>query len=388
MSCRNRLLPTVSIALGLAFLALSVVEAATQDAKKTESKFDSTAVAQFIDREVQQKLVTEKIKPSAVADDAEFLRRVYLDITGVVPPTDKARTFLDSKEPNKRAKLIDELLGSANYGKHQADTWQGLLLPKSSDNRRMSTEPLTEWLEKEFNQNTPWNKLVNDLLTSTGTQDKNGAVTFFIANPTADKMTDEVCKLFLGVQLQCAQCHNHPFTGWKQTEYWAMAAFFTKVSMNGNVKNAAKKGITLEISESGGRGKGKQKLPESAKIVPAKFLQGEQPKISDGSPARPVLTQWLTSGQNPFFAKAMVNRTWAQFFGRGLVNPIDDMHDGNPASHPALLQKLADEFVADNFDVKNLIGPSAIARPISGPANRPMAIRAIRPSTATNRSSR
>jgi hypothetical protein len=192
------------------------------------------------------------------------------------------------------------------------------------------------------------------LLTASGEQDENGAVTFFLANQTVDKMTDVASTLFLGVQLQCAQCHNHPFTKWKQEEYWGMAMFFSKVRAD-NVRAAAKKNNTPGVSESNApRGRNRQ-LPESAKVVPPKFLLGEQPKLNDKDPYRPVLARWLTAPENPFFAKAMVNRLWHQLFGRGFVNAVDDMHEGNKPSHPELLSELSQQFIAGGFDVKQII---------------------------------
>jgi hypothetical protein len=190
------------------------------------------------------------------------------------------------------------------------------------------------------------------LLTATGTQDESPAVTYFLANPTVDKQTDSVARLFLGVQLQCAQCHNHPFTKWKQDEYWAMAAFFMKVRPD-RVNKAAKNGDSPGITEDG---KGRPpRLPEAARTVPAKFFQGEEPKLDRNAPYRPVLADWVASPKNKFFARAMVNRTWAQLFGRGFVHPVDDMREDNVPSHPELLQELADAFTASGFDVKFLV---------------------------------
>jgi hypothetical protein len=315
-------------------------------------KPDTQALARTIDQAVNQKIAAEKTTPAARADDAEFLRRAYLDITGVIPTADRAAAFLDSPDLQKRAKLIDELLASPQYGRHMADIWQRFMLPRESSNRRLQGAPLVKWLEESFNANKPWHQMVRELLTATGAQNENGAVTYFLANPSADKITDSVSKLFLGVQLQCAQCHNHPFTKWKQDEYWAMAAFFMKVRPD-NVNRAARQGNSPGISESG-RGRA-ARLPESARTVPARFLGGEQPKLNTSEPYRPVLAEWITSAKNPYFARAIVNRTWGQFFGRGFVNPIDDMHEGNAPSHPELLQKLADGFVADGFDLKHLI---------------------------------
>jgi hypothetical protein len=291
--------------------------------------------------------------PSPVAGDAEFLRRVYLDITGVIPPADKVSAFLDSQDPNKRAQVIDELLASPLYGRHMADVWEGLLVPRTSDVRKVAVQPLVVWLETSFNQNKPWNQFVTELLTASGSSEENGAVTFFVTNPTPDKLTDLTSKLFLGVQLQCAQCHNHPFTHWKQTEYWGMAAFFSKVKMDGNAKQAAKTGRAVGVNE---QGKGKPaKLPESAKVVPAKFFQGEEPKLKPSEPYRPALAHWITSPDNPFFARAMVNRMWYQLFGRGFVQPVDDMHEANVPTHPELLKELSAQFAANDFDTKFLI---------------------------------
>lgn len=324
-------------------------------AEKTENRAIAVRdLAGIIDRGIADRLKSENVPASALADDAEFLRRASLDITGIIPTADRAVAFLDSKDPNKRALLIDELLASQKFGRHMADVWQGMLVPLNSDNRRLDPNPMGNWLAERFNRNQPWDKLVYDLITATGSQEDNGAVTFFVGNPTADKMTDSVTRLFLGIQLQCAQCHNHPFTSWKQTEYWGIAAFFMKVAPD-RAQQAAKKGISPGVSESA-RGLGKKnKLPESAKFVPARFLTGETPKMPAGEPYRPVLAKWLTSAGNPFFAKAMVNRLWGQLFGKGFVNAVDNMHDDNPASHPEVLQALTEQFKESGFDVKYLI---------------------------------
>jgi len=320
------------------------------------TKLDAAALAQIIDQEVSRRLASEDIKASPLADDAEFLRRVYLDLVGIIPPVEKVSAFLDSKDANKRGKLVEELLTDPRYGKWLAENWVVAMVPRDSNNRLLQRAPLQEWLTKHFNANTAWDKLVYDVLTASGEQDKNGAITYFVGNNTVDKITDSVTKLFMGVQLQCAQCHNHPFTSWKQDEYWGMAQFFMKVRLSANPQQAAKKGIPLAITEEP-KGKAKKKgLPESAKFVPARFLQAaENTRLVPSEPARPVLAKWMTSPKNPFFARAMVNRTWAHLFGRGLVNPVDDMHDGNPATHPELLAALTEQFTRNNFDLKYLI---------------------------------
>jgi hypothetical protein len=349
--------------LFLTLLSVQPGPVAGKDAKATAPKVaaqknhnpNSSALSARIDQLIEERLKDEKVPASPLAGDAEFLRRVSLDLTGVIPTAERAAAFLDSREPDKRVRLVDELLASPRFGRHLADIWQELLLMRNSDNKRLSTAPFIKWLEDNFNANKPWDRFVHELLTASGTQDKNGAVTYFLTNNNVDKITDNVARNLLGVQLQCAQCHNHPFTAWKQTEYWSMAAFFMKVRLD-NVKQAAKTGASAGVTETATTPKRPKKnaLPESAKFVPARFLQGEEPRMRPTQPYRPVLADWLTSPKNPFFARAAVNRAWAQLFGRGLVNPVDDMHDGNAPSHPQLLKELTDGFIASGFDLKGL----------------------------------
>ncbi len=368
MDRRHAAMRFTSLPLSISVLALAIglsaadTKAPAQARPKTtpiasslpaNAKLNSRALARHIDEAIDPRIRAEQVALSPRCDDAEFLRRVYLDITGHIPSVEKAVAFLDSREANKRTKLIEELLAGSEYGKHQADIWQSLLLPRTSDNRFMQFDKMTTWLEENFNANKPWDQMTRAIVTAEGDMDKNGAVLYYLANGTPDKVTDNASRMFLGVQLQCTQCHNHPFTNWKQDEYWGMAAFFTKVRLEGNPRQVARQGGTVRVNEGG---KGRQvRLPISAKRVPPKFFQGEQPKLSAGDAYRPVLAEWMTSPKNPYFSKAMVNRTWAQFFGRGIVNPVDDMHDGNQPSHPQLLADLSSQFASNGFDVKYLI---------------------------------
>lgn len=321
----------------------------------TGKKLDQTALTKIIDEEINARLQSEGVKSSAQADDAEFLRRLSLDLISVIPTSQEVVEFLDSKDPAKRAKIIDKMLNDPRFGKFQAEIWAGNLLPRESNNRALNRDPLLDWLSAHFNKNTPLNEIVFELLTAKGTQEENGAVTYYIANPTVDKMTDTATRHFLGVQLQCAQCHNHPFTDWKQAEYWGMAQFFMKVRLSANPQQAAKKGISPGVMETAQPFAKKNGLPESAMKVKAKFLGAEEPGLAATEPYRPVLAQWMCSPQNPYFAKAMVNRYWGHLFGRGLVNPIDDMHENNLPTHPELLSALTEQFKSNNFDLKFLI---------------------------------
>lgn len=317
------------------------------------SKLSASELTRRVDDALDVYLQGEKVQPAPRSDDAEFIRRIYLDLTGHIPPAEKVIAFLDDRRTDKRARLIDALLDDADYGKHQAEVWQALFTTRNSDNRRINFEPLRTWLEERFNKNQPWDALVRDLLTASGKQDENGAVTYFLANLGPDKATDNVTKVLLGVQLQCAQCHNHPFTGWKQTEYWGMAAFFMKVQPLGFRPGMMMNGEGPGIRD--GNFVPRRLLPESAKMLPAKFLGGDEAKVQAGDSPRPALAAWLTAADNPYFSRALVNRTWANLFGRGLVNPVDDMHDANPASHPQLLADLANQFTASDFDLKHLV---------------------------------
>lgn len=320
-------------------------------------KVDAAELTKLIDQEINKRIAAEKGKTSGQCDDAEFIRRVYIDLVGVIPPASKVTEFLASKDASKRSKLIDELLADPRFGTSLAESWAIHLIPRESNNRALQQKPLEGWLAEHFNKNTPLDKLVYEIITATGEVDKNPAGIYFVANPTVDKITDNATRMFLGVQLQCAQCHNHPFTDWKQTEYWAMAAFFIKTRVNGTPQQAAKKGVTLAVSENPNMKIGKKGggLPESYKNVPAKFLQGEQPTLEAQGPARPTLGKWMTSADNKFFARAMVNRFWFQLMGRGIVNPVDDMHDDNAPTHPELLATLTEQFKLNNFDIKYLV---------------------------------
>jgi hypothetical protein len=331
------------------FLAFSSAAAPLQAAG---GRMTAEQLARHIDRLIQQKIKAEKATLSPRATDGEFLRRVYLDLTGRIPPAARTVEFLDSKSSDKRAKLIDELLGSPEFGRRLADVWQALLLPRSAGNRRVIQyyPNVEKWLQEQFNRNAGWDTIATQLVTAVGPVNKPGPAPYYLANDSADKVTDNVSKVLLGLQLQCAQCHNHPFAEWKQNDYWHMAAFFTRVGPNGNVKKGAKKGAAITIGE----GMGKRKKTSTGKVLPPRVLGGEPIAVKPNQSVRPVLAKWLTSPKNPYFARAMVNRTWGQLFGRGLINPVDDMRESNECSHPELLADLAGQFADHEFDVKYL----------------------------------
>ncbi|MCE9565439.1 MAG: DUF1549 and DUF1553 domain-containing protein [Planctomycetes bacterium] len=338
-----------SVGIALCFLAVGPTPSPVSAAEKP----NPVALTKLIDDAVQKRLDTAKIPVSPAASDSEFLRRVYLDIAGVIPPGERVTNFLDSTDTDKRAKLIDELLASPEYARRMTDIWKALLIPNTAASARQKHEPMTQWLNASFTTNKRLDALAREVLTAGGLQDENGAVTFFLTHESLDEITDRVSRVFLGVQIQCAQCHKHPFGNWTQAEYWGMAAFFSKVKSvyvkTGDVQRYGSK------EDAASKSKPLLMVPPSMKPTPPTFLRGERPNLPADGPSLPILAEWIASPKNPYFARASVNRVWHQFFGRGLVNPVDDMTEDNAASHPELLTALAREFAASEFDLKQMI---------------------------------
>src|SRR5438067_3583310 len=332
-------------------------------------------VAAAIDRAIDRRLTEAKVPASPPADDAEFLRRVFLDVAGHIPTAGQAAAFLDDPDPHKREKLIEALLGSPDFGRHLADLWRPLIAPRDPSNTKPQTDRFSPWLAEQLNRGRGWDAIAADLLGTTGEVNANPQTAFLMANsdnfqPKANLVAAAAARVFLGVQLQCAECHDHPFAPWRQDDFWGVAAFF------GKARNSGVKGRPFAVTEdpdtnllsvaNGGverpevRPGGAIVIPSTGgnkgagRVVPAKLLGGEPLTLDDAGPFRPRFVAWATARENPYFARAFVNRTWGQLFGRGLVNPVDNLHEDNPPSHPAVLDLLAEEFAASEFDVKHL----------------------------------
>jgi hypothetical protein len=336
-----------------ALAALAVVAAAGRGSPAGEP--DVAELAARIDRHIEARLDAEGVKPAGPADDAEFLRRAYLDLHGVIPTAEQAARFLADTDPNRRARLTDALLADPRYGEYLADVWQGYLVSPLADDQRARADRFRPWLAGRFNTRS-WDRITTDLLTATGKMDENPAVIYLIEGRlprTVPDLTDLASRYFLGVRLNCAQCHDHPFGAWKQQDYWGVAAFFTQVQTPGKPKQVYQVGvkddpaITLASLKEGG-------APDGFLARPPTFLGGEELRAGPGTTSRAALAAWATAPQNPYFARAAVNRTWWRLFGRGLVNPVDDMHAANPPSHPDLLDLLARRFVESGYDLKFL----------------------------------
>lgn len=348
----------------LSLLTLTALNARVCSDEKPDpqalAKLDAAALAQAIDQHVQRRLDEAKIQASPQADDAEFLRRVYLDIHGLIPPADKVVAFLDSGDPDKRARVIDELLASPRYAHYQADIWTSILYRILLERRYSPPKELfTQWLEEAFNKNMSWDRQVRELITGSGATGRNGAVAYLVHSKgvrSIEEVTNLTARVFLGrADIKCAQCHSHPFTSLKRDEYWGMAAFFSQLEV---VRDSTYKGLqngNLGVQDRVGPPRKEVDMPDGFRAVPPRFLEGEQPALDPSIPYRKVLAEWLTSPKNPIFARAKVNRTWAHFFGTGLVNPIDEMNELNAPSHPELFALLAEQFANNGFDQKYLI---------------------------------
>jgi len=323
-------------------------------------------VARIIDQEINSKLVAAKIPASSRATDAEFLRRTYLDITGKPPTVATTKAFLADSDSERRGKLVDKLLASPEYGQHFAERWLNVFRQMAVIEREWEPEPFLGWLGARFNAGKGWDSTVRDMIAVSGSFAENPQAAYYYYNADMQGkfepkiMVGNLSQVFLGVQLQCAECHNHPFSDYKQKDFWGLAAFFSITSTPNNPpdtrgvrdrlpKQAPKPGTQVIVTIPQGEAR------NAGTKVRAKFLKGEEPELDAGASFRPALANWLTSKENRLFARASVNRLWAQLFGRGFVNPLNDFGDHNAPSHPELLESLTDEFIVSGFDYKHLI---------------------------------
>jgi hypothetical protein len=325
---------------------------------------DPAALADKINRFLEKSWAANQIKPAAPADDAEWLRRVYLDLAGRIPSVREVQDFLKSKDPDKRRKEIQKLLGSSRYPMHFTNVWRATMLPEAANNNPFVNQGggFTGWLYARFSENAPYDKMARELLTATQPNQPQqrgfpvdvygvpnsgpSPIGFYQAKQfMPENLAETTARLLLGVRLGCAQCHNHPFASWKQDQFWEYAAFFSGMQPR-NPRGEAP--VTPR----------ELKIPGTDKVVKAKFLDGKLPKWDDakGGDPRLALADWVTSPDNPFFARATVNRVWGIFFGVGLIDPIDEMVGDNVNVYqPELLDEIAKDFAAHNFDLKYLI---------------------------------
>ncbi len=314
-------------------------------------------VFNFVDRHVAAKLKSLHIAPSALAGDTEFLRRASLDITGVIPSVDEARRFLADPSPDKRARLVDELLTRPEYADYWAVYWGDHL----SNTRQLlyNKGPYTfsRWLYQAFRKNLPYDQMVRQLLVSSGNMYDAPATSFYPVMRKELDMASMTSQIFMGVSIECARCHNHPLEKWTQDDYNGMAAVFTQVRYK-NGTGPRNNERTLYVDFARQFQHPDTKKPYEAKALGGPILTGEGDMVD----RRELFTDWLTAPNNPYFARAIVNRMWRQFMGRGFVEPVDDFRVTNPPTNLPLLDELARDLIDHKFDLHHLIRRIAASR--------------------------
>ena len=304
-------------------------------------------VNNYIDDAVDQKLMQLKYLPSDLCTDEEFIRRVYLDVIGILPTLEEVTAFAGDQDPNKRDKAVDQLLDRPEYSKFWALKWGDLLRLTSGQVTNEGVYKYYRWVERSFRENRPYDQFATELLTATGSTFSNPAANFYRTSKDMNDCVETISQVFLGARLQCAKCHNHPFERWTQDNYYGMAAFFNRVQRK-NTKRANEMFIFVsqsgEVTQPRTQQQMKPWVPGQGDI--------ENPNEFD---RRLDFAKWLTEPDNPFFAKIEVNRIWSQVFGRGIVEPADDFRDTNPPSNALLLDQLAQDFVDNGYDRKKIL---------------------------------
>lgn len=303
----------------------------------------------FIDEQVFGKLTALGLPPSGIADDATFLRRVTIDLAGRLPTIGESEAFLADQSADKRAQAIDRLLDSTDYAEYFAMKWGAILRNKRrQDFEKSSTFTFYDWIRQSLHENKPYDQFVRELITASGEPAQNPPVAWYREVKEQSAQVEDTAQLFLGLRIQCARCHHHPFEKWSQEDYYGLAAFYSQVGRKkGYVQNEDRIYHRPGIAQAN--------HPKTNQPIKARGLGVEALDLDPNTDPRHALVDWMADPKNPFFAKAVVNRYWKHFFGRGLVDPEDDMRVTNPPTNPALLDALAQDFIAHKFDLKHLV---------------------------------
>ena len=302
----------------------------------------------FIDEHVLTKLRELNIPPSDRASDAEFIRRAFLDTIGVLPTTDEARTFLTDKAAGKRDRLIDALLKRPEFVDYWSHRWSDLLLVNGDKLMPEAMWAYYNWIRRHVAANTPWDAIVRDLLTASGSTLEHGGGNFFVLNDEPTKCAETVSVAFMGTSIACAKCHNHPMEKWTHDQYYAFANLFARIRS----KNGTQANERVLFSDT----QGEIITPLTGKAQPPRPLDALQPvSMTSTEDRRITLANWLTSADNKLFQRAIVNRVWANFFGSGLVEAVDDLRVTNPASNEPLFAAACEHLVGQKFDLKALM---------------------------------
>ncbi len=301
----------------------------------------------YVDELVYSKLRQLRYLPSETCTDSEFIRRIYLDVIGILPTIDETHAFLESKSATKRSELIDSLLKRPEFPKFWALKWGDLLRLTSSQVGVEGVHKYHRWVERAIEENMPYDKFARALLTSSGSTLENPPASFYRTSADMNDRVETVSQIFLGARLQCAKCHNHPFERWTQDNYYGMGAFFNRVQKKKTLRPDENFVYTSSSGEVTQPRTGQQMKPWLPGV-------GSLQEITEQD-RRHAFADWLTSPNNPYFARIEANRLWSQLFSRGIVDPIDDFRDSNPPSNKELLDKLAEDFVKSGFDRKHIL---------------------------------
>ena len=295
------------------------------------------------------------ITPSSVTDDSTFLRRATIDVCGSLPTPDEITAYVEDKSPDKRSRLVDRLLERPEYASYFALKWADILQNRgagySTSKQRAGTTLFAGWIRDSIAANKPYDQFVSEILTASGSQQLNPPAIWYRTVRKSPEYVESVAQAFLGVRIQCAQCHHHPTESWSQRDYYGLAAVFARVGRKGGFADAEVP--TDEIIFLAERGEVRD--PRNGQILSPRALGGPDFNSGPLDDPRISLARWMTAPQNPYFARTMVNRMWAHFLGRGIIHPIDDARSTNPPSNPELLEALSQDFIASGYDVKHLI---------------------------------
>ncbi len=303
----------------------------------------------FIDQYVFKMLKTLGVPPSALCDDATYLRRTTVDIAGRLPTPEETRQFLADTTPDKRDRWVDTLLASTDYADYFANKWNSILRNKRrNETHARGTRIFHDWIRDNLHANVPYDQMVRQLLTATGEMGQNPPVAWYREVKESNEQVEDTAQLFLGLRIQCARCHHHPFEKWSQQDYYGFSAFFSRMQRKPGAQFGEERIVFA-------RGAASATNPKTQKPVPPTGLGAAPATLSTEDDPRQALVDWMTAADNKFFAPALVNRYWKHFFSRGLVDPEDDMRVTNPATNQELLDALAKHFIDQHFDLKNLV---------------------------------
>ena len=317
---------------------------------RTGYKWAPVAEFNYIDKAVDTKLKRMKIIPSDLCTDAEFIRRASFDLTGLPPTAERVRAFLDDKTPSraKREKWVDDLIGSKDFIDFWANKWADLLQCNGAILGEKAVWAYRNWIRQSIADNVPYDQFVRSLLLARGSAYQDPAVNYYRVLREPGRIAEDVSQTFLGTRFNCNKCHDHPFEKWTQNQYYQFGAYFARVA----IKNGPLPGEEIVYLNYAG---GEVKHPKTDMEVAPKVPYGEAAPKTPDADRRDAFVEWLTSKDNPYFAKSYANRVWSYFFGRGIIEPVDDIRGSNPASNPALLDALTDDLVKNIFDTRKLM---------------------------------